>query len=180
MGYLNNVGLEHFWSKIKNYVQTYVNSHMPPAGIVSHVGMIIESTTLDTMQKVINVYGGTSWIQHTGYFLRGASSGVSANSTNTDGGEDSVTLTAAQSGLPSHVHCAVDGSNQLFQVRPNDNTTTADTSGELSGSGYYIPRSKISGWGAPHNTGHNETQDASEAHNNIPRYKNVYIWERVA
>lgn len=29
----------------------------------SHVGMIIQSTTLDTMQKVIDVYGGTEWQQ---------------------------------------------------------------------------------------------------------------------
>ena len=184
MGYLDNRGLAYFWTRIKNYtknyVQNYVDQHVPSSsGITSHVGMIVESTTLDTMQKVIAVYGGTSWIQHSGYFLRGASSGVLANSADADGGEETVTLTAAQSGLPSHVHCANDDTNQLFQLRPNDQTT-ADTGGNLSGDGYLYPRSKITGWGAPRNTGHNETQDAAEAHNNMPPYKNVYIWERVA
>lgn len=35
---------------------------------LSHVGMIIQSTTLDTMQKVIAVYGGTEWQQHEGEY----------------------------------------------------------------------------------------------------------------
>ena len=179
MVYLDRNGLEYFWGKIKNYIQSYVQQHMPSSTVVSYVGMIIESTTLDTMPKVINVYGGTSWIQHTGYFLYGASQNVIGNNAQKDGGEATVTLTSAQSGLPSHVHPATDSTDQLFQIRPNDQTT-ADTSADLSGSGNYFPRSKTSGWGAPRNTGHNEIQDASEAHNNMPPYKNVYIWERVA
>lgn len=67
----------------------------------SHVGMIIHSTTLDTEAKVIAVYGGTKWIQHTGYVLRGASTGVVANSAAKTAGSDSVsyTPTGSNSGM---------------------------------------------------------------------------------
>ena len=83
--------------------------------IESYVGMVIHSTTLDTMAKVVAQYGGTTWILHDGYMLRGASSNVTANSAQKDGGSDSASytpagtnagtkLTAAQSGVPAHAH----------------------------------------------------------------------------
>jgi hypothetical protein len=59
--------------------------------------MIIESTTLDTQAKVIEQYGGERWIQHSGYVLRGASSGVTVNSNTKTGGADSVSYTPAGS-----------------------------------------------------------------------------------
>ena len=64
--------------------------------------MIIHTTTLDTEAKVKAIYGGTTWIQHSGYELRGATSGVVANSAVKTGGNDSVTLTSEQ--MPSHRH----------------------------------------------------------------------------
>ena len=68
----------------------------------SHVGMIIHSTTLNTEDKVKAIYGGTKWIQHSGYFLRGARSGVVANSATKSGGEDTHTLTESE--MPKHKH----------------------------------------------------------------------------
>ena len=72
------------------------------------VGTIIHSTTCDTMAKVIEAYGGTTWIQHEGYILRGAASNVTANDNSNSGtgfgGSDTVTLTGAQSGLKGHGH----------------------------------------------------------------------------
>ena len=78
----------------------------------SFIGMIVESTTLATESDVKALFGAsTSWIQHSGYVLRGASSGVIANSAVADGGSDTVTpsgsadshvLTTAE--LPSHSH----------------------------------------------------------------------------
>ena len=59
--------------------------------------MIIESTTLDTQDKVIEQYGGERWIQHSGYVLRGANSGVTVNSNTKTGGNDSVSYTPAGS-----------------------------------------------------------------------------------
>ena len=72
------------------------------------VGTIIETTTCDTMAKVVAAYGGTTWKQHTGYILRGATSNVTSNdNSNTGtgfGGSDTETLTGAQSGLKGHGH----------------------------------------------------------------------------
>lgn len=51
--------------------------------------------------------GGT-WIQHSGYILRGATSNVTSNDNSNSGsgfgGSDTATLTAAQSGLRGHGH----------------------------------------------------------------------------
>ena len=138
-------------------------------GSKSHIGMIIHSTTLDTEDKVKAEYGGETWIQHTDYFLRGASSGVVANQTTKTGGEDAVTLTAAQSGVPAHAHASVASGFILNQpsVGPYPiglgvgNTT-------LYNSTYHNA------------TANNTPQNASQAHNNVPNYKSVYIWERTA
>ena len=55
----------------------------------SHIGMVIHSTTLNSELLVQEIYGAnTHWIQHTGYFLRGATSGVVANQLQEDGGAD--------------------------------------------------------------------------------------------
>ena len=145
----------------------------------SYVGLVIISTVLDTEAKVINVYGGTSWIQHAGYFLRGAADNVSPDKSQSDGGEESVTLTSSQSGLPAHNHPT--GTNgERFQTRPRDSSTPAEQGGTIAGTGYYYPKSTMPGWGSLANTGNSDAQDAAEPHNNMPPFKNVYIWERVA
>ena len=52
--------------------------------------MIIHSTKLSTAAQVKAVYGGTTWISHSGYILRGATSGVTANSATKTGGTDDL------------------------------------------------------------------------------------------
>lgn len=61
--------------------------------------MVIHSTTLDTMEKVIAIYGGTRWTKIEGQFLLGQSSSYAVNST---GGSATNTLSTAN--LPSHTH----------------------------------------------------------------------------
>lgn len=63
-------------------------------GIASHVGMIIHSTTLDTEEKVIKLYGGKKWERIIGRFLLGADSNHNVNATG--GYFDSV--------IPEHTH----------------------------------------------------------------------------
>lgn len=67
--------------------------------IKSHVGMIIQSTTLDTVEKVISIYGGTEWVKIEGKMLLGVSESHAVNST---GGSETHKLTTAE--LPSHNH----------------------------------------------------------------------------
>ena len=147
----------------------------------SYVGMIIHSTTLDTMDKVKAFYGGTTWIKHEGYFLRGASSGVTPNSATASGGNDDAIV-------PYHRHTvsavsgAITGGNHHHLV-----TTFGSSGGQGSGTA-----------GAWVGTQSANTEDATHTHDlpqhntdyvgtsgnttnaNIPRYKSVYIWERTA
>lgn len=123
----------------------------------SHIGQIIQSTTLDTMQKVIDAYGGTTWIQHSGYMLYGSSTGVSSNNPVKDGGESTHTLTAEE--MPSHNHKL--GSRSIYA---NGGLSGALVNYDLGDTN--DGQTGYTGGGAPHN--------------NMPPYKNVYIWERTA
>ena len=67
--------------------------------IQSHVGMIIQTTTLDTEAKVKAIYGGIKWTKIEGRFLLGASSAYKVNSI---GGEATHKLTVNE--MPSHTH----------------------------------------------------------------------------
>lgn len=115
--------------------------------------MIIQSTTLDTEAKVIAIYGGTKWTKIEGRFLLGASSSYKIN---TSGGEATHKLTVNE--MPSHSHTLYCGGNPNFAVSP-----TA-TGGQ--------------GWNAQTST--TSSTGGNVAHNNMPPYKVVYIWERIA
>lgn len=125
----------------------------------SHVGMIIHSTTLDTQAKVKAQYGGTTWIRHNGYFLYGATSGVTSGHASADGGEATHTLTVEE--MPSHTH----------KVRYTGNNANGNNGG--------MPGTSVDA-----NPGYNDLIIANEgggqSHNNMPPYKKVYIWERTA
>lgn len=121
----------------------------------SHVGMIIHSTTLNTMAKVIAQYGGTTWIRHNGYMLYGATSNVVANSAVKSGGESTHTLTVDE--MPSHTH-------------------TSNATYNYYGSGGSVGSLMLWGDGSA-TVGYT---GGGAAHNNMPPYKNVYIWERTA
>lgn len=131
---------------------TWAGVVIPPQ---SHVGMIIHSTTLDTEAKVIAQYGGTQWQKIEGVFLLGQSASHAVGST---GGEETHTLTVDE--IPPHSHSlnsgatcfANDGSNDVSQVSGNRNYQYLNIG----------------------NTG------GGQAHNNMPPYKTVYIWERTA
>jgi len=137
-------------------LQAYINNR-------SYVGMIIHSTTLNTEAKVKAQYGGTKWIRHSGYFLYGASSGVTASTENdlhntADGGEATHTLTIDE--MPSHGHDI----QPVIQI--ND---SSGTRWRINLSGFDGDTTRIL---------HATNTGGGQAHNNMPPYKNVYIWER--
>ena len=133
----------------------------------SHVGMIIQSTTLDTEEKVIAIYGGTSWSKIEGRFLLGASSSYAANST---GGEAAHRLTINE--MPLHNHAS---STQKGAIPCWDNKTSS------TGKFYGLQEGSLSyksSYAYDINTTQTSFAGGYAAHNNMPPYKAVYIWER--
>ena len=151
----------------------------------SYVGMIIHSTTLDTQAKVKAQYGGTTWIQHSGYFLYGASSGVTASTENdlhntADGGEDTHTLTINE--MPSHDH----GEASLQGEFTSYAWSTGYASGIMRNKGSNVNVQLAGGsdigqatYGI--NASHTHSVNGGgQAFSIMPPYKKVYIWERTA
>lgn len=137
----------------------------------SHIGMVVMSTTLDTMAKVIEIYGGTTWIRHSGYFLYGATENVRANNAARDGGEANVTLTEAQ--MPAHTHAVSEHRHAIGRRNVyvgNGSAVALVTYGGGTANDAYTGDTELV----------IESAGAGEAHNNMPPYKNVYIWERTA
>ncbi len=149
----------------------------------SYVGMIIHSSIFSTMDQVISFYGGTKWIQHSGYILRGATSGVKTNRASKDGGEDTHKLTINE--MPSHTH--VQNAHNHGDVSSIGTNGTryiyTDYTGTGSGSNFILTRAVSTSVSNPlttkNATATNQNTGGSAAHNNMQSYKNVYIWERV-
>lgn len=119
----------------------------------SHVGMVIHSTKLDTMEKVIELYGGSLWEKIEGRFLLGDSE---THNVGDFGGESEHTLTVEE--MPIHNHGM------------NFSTSTGTYASSPLGDGGKE-------WGYSTNTISNT--GGSQPHNNMPPYKVVYIWERI-
>ena len=96
--------------------------------------------------------GGT-WTALTGRFLVGAGTGYPAGTT---GGEATHTLTVEE--MPAHTHPS---------TTPNtiQNTATGSSAYGYIGDGSY---------------GNSGTSGGGRAHNNMPPYRSVYMWERTA
>lgn len=142
----------------------------------SHIGSIVQSATLDTEEKVINLYGGTKWELIQGKFLLGKSDEYEIGTT---GGESKHTLTTEE--MPVHKHSG------------STSTGITDTMRVVSAAGAKYNSNHATGYessvyedvsiGFPGgNHWHNFTTSNvgnGSPHNNMPPYKTVYIWERV-
>ena len=140
------------------------------------------------------MFEGTEWEQIKDTFLLAAGSEYANGDT---GGESEHLLTAAESGIPAHAH----GLNN--HTHGTGGTYSAGTDVFLtgkSGDGNAIARRTVSsGSGATNqfygsvaisrkaatgaasgNTSNNTAANASTAHNNMPPYLAVNVWERTA
>lgn len=122
---------------------------------LSYVGMIVHSTTLNTEAKVKAFYGGTSWAKIEGKFLLGTSSTHAIGST---GGEETHTLTINE--IPPHSHSYNAGATCFVEGGTND---VAQVAGNRNYQYFALG-----------------TTGGGQAHNNMPPFKTVYIWERTA
>ena len=119
----------------------------------SHIGQYIFSSTLDTMQKVIEQYGGKTWERVHGRFLFGADD---SHQVGERGGELEHTLTVDE--MPSHNHGIPHG--YLGLTPAEINISYSDT----MKTGTHQPTTYTGG---------------NQPHNNMPPYEVVYIWKRI-
>ena len=88
------------------------------------------------------------------------------------GGSATVTLTAAQSGVPAHNHT----------YAHTDTTYKANSTSRKPGTATaanYVTSITGTANNTTKTSNNNTAQNASEAHNNMPPYLAVYMWERV-
>lgn len=119
------------------------------------------------------LYPGTTWQQISGVFLLASSNNHALGAT---GGAETVKLTAAESGVPAHTHRVQSTTSGAVYRLERGKASYSGTS-----QGYYAPwfgggYSAIDDVYAVGNT----AADASKAHNNMPPYKVVNVWERTA
>ena len=127
----------------------------------THVGQIILSTTLNTADKVKNIYGGNWEAFGAGKVLIGAgSNGGRSFTAGSTGGEYTHTLTINE--MPSHTHTVTD-----WYFERNQGDQLGNTHGdELLGNTHTTSTTSASGSG--------------QAHNNMQPYVVVYMWRRVS
>ena len=117
------------------------------------------------------LFGGT-WEQIKDVFLLASGDDYSIGAT---GGEASVTLTAAQSGLPSHNH-GPSTADASFLITEGDALTRHTVA---SGSGAVNMVRSPSAVLRNSNTS-SASQNASQSHENMPPYLAVNVWKRTA
>lgn len=131
-----------------------VGPSMMPVGFVVTLGVSTNPATL---------FGFGTWTQISGKVIVGLDSGdTDFDVLNETGGAKTVTLTAAQSGLPAHTHT-------MPLHSPN--------SGGTSGVPQNTPGPADTTSAATNSTGGTA---ASEAHPNLQPYIVKYVWERTA
>lgn len=141
----------------------------------------IGSMYISTVNVSPATFLGGTWIQHEGYVLRGATSNVTAGTqgqTN-DGGADSVTVSSVAShnhDQNSHNHV----STTDYNARALSNTVSGSTAMGAQGTYLYFRNNMMNAYNTGDKTATNIANGSNYTVNTLPKYKNVYIWERTA
>ena len=155
---LLSVGIPVFRIGLDGHVYNNEQPLMP-----SHVGQIIQSTSLTTAGAVQAIYGGTWVAWGTGRVLLGMGSNGTTNYTTAEatGGAESVALTTAQ--MPSHTH-GISHGNTAYYV----------------GSGGQFSFNSVSGGNGQFGNGNTGSAGSGSSHENRMPYVTAYQWKRTA
>lgn len=184
--------------------------------IIEEVTEQVEATMLDKAYPVGSIYIsltdanpaetlGGEWTPIQDRFLLAA--GTKHHITDAPGGAEAVTLTANQSGIPSHTHpnnLSISVNNHTHKQNAVTIRWRAKQNKGKGGKGHYIgavsgaptddswqvtissDSNAINTIGASATTSksggvqNNSARNATESHNNMPPYVVVYMWQRVA
>ncbi len=176
-----------------NAVQTYtkeevndlIQNAIENIPMQSYVGMFDISSTLNSIEKVKEKYGSdTKWVQHSGYVLRGASSGVVANSNVKTGGNDNAVVVAHSHSVNAFNISGGGHDHGIHYTKGiNYDMTSQHGGAKQISNGLPWEGSPSIGNGSHSHTvpAHNtNSKGESGTNKNIPNYKSVYIWERIA
>lgn len=178
--------------RISNTAYKLVGKEVEPNVQFSHIGQIIISTTLNTLEQVQAIYGSdTTWIMHDGgYMLRGYNRYIYAGKAEADGGTETITPSGTISGgavqshtltvneIPSHNHTVHD---QYIQPDRTGSYTYRYAGGNYTFINTSAQRtSSNTGGGLGHTHGFTQPSFEGDDVSIMPPYKNVYIWERTA
>lgn len=141
----------------------------------------IGSIYISTQNRNPSLYFGGVWEQIEDRFL--LASGQNYN-IGTTGGVASVTLTANQSGIRAHGHGMAHTHNHRHQVAGKEwSTGSGSESGRITTANRSVGY-KYTDYNAQASskstTDNNTASDATEAHNNMPPYLVVSVWERIS
>ena len=151
------------------------------------IGTIYETTNVDFNPNT--AIGGT-WEQIKGKFLLATDYDMQSGSTfgnylpGSSGGAATVTLTAAQSGIPAHKHgvgtlSVGPNGHKLraseFKIGTSSATRNSPLSTAALGNSTFTDSHTISG-----SVANNTATNASSAHENMPPYITVCVWKRTA
>lgn len=129
-------------------------------GTIYPVGCIYTSTV---STNPATTFGFGTWAAYgAGQFLVGKAAAGTFNTGGATGGAETVTLTAAQSGVPAHTH--------VVQTAYTAVGSTAQTNVWNGNAG--------SSWSLTSQA--NAAANAASAHSNLPPYVVVYFWNRTA
>ena len=151
------------YTKLNTFVTKVINRDVPNK--VYPIGSIYMSVNSTNPSEL---FGG-EWERIQDRFLLASGSAYANGST---GGSATVTLTSAQSGVPAHSH----------KYQDYNTTYTLKTTNRKPGTSTAVAygTSLTAGGGATERTSSNNTAaNASQAHENMPPYLAVYMWERV-
>lgn len=177
---------------VKAYIDaaiTAAKSAMLPVGSIVHLNVSTNPNTL---------YGFGTWARIEGRFIVGVSDSDGDFDLNDTGGAKTVTLTAAQSGLPAHNHTQnshnhtqdAHSHSLSFSFTQNDGASNTDPGAIDVGANSNRYSAAPQGSGVANTTATNQATtatnnansaaDASSAHENLPPYIAKYIWQRTA
>lgn len=152
-----------FYDKLNTFVTNVINRDVPNK--VYPIGSIYMSVNSTNPSEL---FGG-EWEQIKDRFLLGSGDTYTNGST---GGSATVTLTSAQSGVPAHNHT----------YAHTDTTYKANTTSRKPGTATaanYVTSITGTANNTTKTSSNNTAANASQAHENMPPYLAVYMWERV-